>query len=104
LSVGSIGLSIQTPPGGKQASGVVSVRNNAGNPVSGATITASWSGLRSLSNLTATSDAQGFAAFKTSDPIATSGTFTLSVKDVAFPGARYDASKNAVSSASISVP
>jgi hypothetical protein len=81
------------------AKATVTVLNNTGVAVSGATVTGTWSGVVSAtsSGTTSTSGSATLSSPKTS----TSGTFTFTVTGITAAGYSYDAAQNAISSKSI---
>jgi len=83
------------------ATATVTIMDVAGNPISGATVSATWSGLVSatVSGLT---NSSGVVSFN-SPSSSSSGTFTFTVTGVTAAGCTYDALLNSKSSASITV-
>ncbi len=86
----------------RYAIAVVTIKDTAGNPVSGATVSGAWSGAvsRSVSGTTGTS---GTVSFQ-SPSIKKSGTFIFTVTNVVKAGFVYDPSKNVETSDSVVVP
>ena len=100
--VSAISLSLTQNYQGYQASAVVTVRDQAGQVRSGATVNGTWSGLAAATGSALTNNS-GLASFK-SPRVNARGTFTLTVTGITLNGYRYDTSKNVKSSASIATP
>ncbi len=84
-----------TISGNKKSSAAVAsveVRDGDGNPIAGAMVGGSWSGVVSGSDST-TTDAAGIATFRSSRT-RSSGTFTFTVTDVQLSGYAYDPAQN----------
>ncbi len=88
--------------GNVEATAVVTVVQEGGAPVSGATVYGSWSGATSGDQNSVTNDA-GEATFK-SGTRKGGGTFTFSVTDVLKGGYAYDPAQNVETSDSITYP
>jgi PKD repeat protein len=100
LSVGGITMVLVSRSGGAAAQATVLIRRADGTPVSGVSVAGTWSGLVA-GNASVTTDATGRAVF-VSKATKRHGTFTFAVTGASKTGFTYDASQNAVSSASIS--
>lgn len=100
--VGNITMALNTNRQGSAAAATVTVKNSSGAVVPNATVSGSWSGL-ATGNVSATTNSAGQVSF-TSKRVRTSGTITFTVKGISVSGATYDATKNVVTSSSISVP
>ena len=100
--VSAISLSLTQNYQGYQASAVVTVRDQAGQVRSGATVNGTWSGLAAATGSALTNNS-GLASFK-SPRVNARGTFTFTVTGITLNGYRYDTSKNVKSSASIATP
>ena len=87
---------------GTSAQAVVRVVNGNGQPVQGATVGGSWTGL-AKSTSTAMTDANGNAVL-TSKASRKKGTFTIAVTSVTRSGYTYNAGANAETTKSIAVP
>lgn len=99
LAVGSISMSGSTTLAGTQASASVLVKDLAGNPRPGVTVTGNWSGAATGSS-TAKTGLSGTATLSTSRT-KSSGAFTFTVTGLSLDGASYDASFNVESSDTI---
>lgn len=101
--VASIAMSYSTNRRGTStASAVVTVRDESGKAVSGATVTGSWSGLASA-NGTATTNRKGQASFK-SPSVKGGGTFFFTVTGVTASGFGYDSGLNVETTDSVTIP
>ncbi len=80
------------------ATAVITIKDDNGNPVSGATVNVSWSGQVSGSG-SGTTGSNGQVSIKSGK--ASNGTFTVTVTDVSASGFTYNSSLNNVTSASI---
>ncbi len=102
-SVANIAMSLRNSWGSTEATAAVSVRDGSGNPVSGATVSGSWSGAVSGSASLVT-NASGTAAFRSARIRASTGSnFTFTVTGIALTGHTYDPARNAETSDSITV-
>jgi uncharacterized protein (TIGR03790 family) len=100
LHVGAIVMTLNTTPhAGKSATATITIVNSGGVAVSGATVSATWSGL-SNGSATGTTGSNGKVAL-TSSKSKQTGTFTITITNVSAAGYSYDASKNAATTASI---
>lgn len=105
MRVDAIALSLQTTRSGKttyyRCVGNVTVKNQAGTVgVSGASVTANWSGVTSSKAIVASTGTNGIATF--SSPRTTArGTCTLGVTGVSLSGWTYSPSSNVVTSRSL---
>jgi|JI6StandDraft_1071083.scaffolds.fasta_scaffold00545_4 PKD repeat protein len=100
--VANIAMSRSTSKQGTQATATVTVRNQSGALVSGATVTGQWSGLTS-STVSKNTGRQGTAAL-TSARTKSSGTFTFTVTGITISGSTYSPANNTETSDSISTP
>jgi len=98
MRVQSIIMSVIQQPSGDIARATVNVTDTAGNPISGATVTGSFTGTVSGS-ATAITDANGNAVLS-SRRSKKNGTVTFTVTGVTKSGATYDAAQNLQTSAS----
>ncbi len=88
MSVGNIAMSLTPQPRGKtSATAVVPVLSSNGNPVPGATVTGSWSGIVSGS-VSAVTNSSGTVSF-TSSSTKKRGTFTFTVTGISLTGYEY---------------
>jgi PKD repeat protein len=85
----------------KQVRAVVRITTTTGAAVSGASVTGTWSGIIS-GTTTGTSDTNGYVTLSKSTK--RTGSVTFRVSTVTKSGATYDATKNLVTQASITVP
>jgi PKD repeat protein len=100
MRVADIAMSLKVLKNGQgRATAVVSVRDSNGNPVPGATVTGSWSGIVAGSG-SVLSGSSGTASF-TSPQTRASGTFVFTVTGVTLSGYAYNASLNTETSDSI---
>jgi hypothetical protein len=99
VHVKAIAMSISKTKRGTAASATVTIVNNNGAVVSGATVSGSWSGLTtsSASGLTSSTGKVKFTSARTTS----SGTFTFTVNTVTASGYTYLATQNAATSGSI---
>jgi PKD repeat protein len=96
-------MSLRSSWGRTEATASVAVRDNSGNPVSGATVNGTWSGAASGSASVVT-DASGQAAFRSGRLRAGDGSvFAFTVTGITLAGYNYDASRNVETSDSITV-
>ncbi len=100
--VASIAMSRSTSKQGTQATATVTVRNQSGDLVSGATVTGQWSGLTSGTTSKSTSR-KGTAAL-TSSRTKSTGTFIFTVTGITIAGSAYNPANNTETSDSISTP
>ena len=99
MAVSAIAVSLSSNKGGQtQATASVSVRDSNGNPVAGAALNGSWSGVVS-GTASGTTTTSGNASFN-SPRTKSSGTFTFTVNSVSLSGYTYVPSNNAVTSTS----
>ena len=91
--------------GGNRTNGVavVTIRDDAGNLVSGATVEGQWSGLASGTG-TSVTGTDGRATFSSRLVRNANGTFTFTVDDITGAGLVYNSSLNVETSDSITVP
>jgi PKD repeat protein len=101
IYVSALTISSSSSSAAVSATATVTIKDVAGNPISGATVAGSWSGLVSatVSGLTNSSGVLSFSSPSSS----TSGTFTFTVTGVTAAGCTYDAQLNSKSSASVTV-
>lgn len=97
----SIVLSSSSSTTAVSASAVVTIKDKAGNAVSGASVTGSWSGIVQGTAPGAT-NASGVVSFS-SPQSSVSGTFTFTVTGVSALGYTYDPQLNNQTSASVAV-
>jgi PKD repeat protein len=97
IFVGSISMTSSS----STATAVVTITDISGNPISGATVTAAWSGLVSAT-ISGITDNAGAISF-TSPSASSSGTFTFTVTNVSAAGCTYNELLNSKTSASIAV-
>ena len=102
MHVGSITMALVSSSSGKSARATVKIVNASGQPLQGATVTGSWTGLVKETG-TATTDANGNAVL-TSRSSKKKGTFTIAIKNVTRSGSTYNASANVETTKSIVVP
>jgi PKD repeat protein len=100
--VANIAMSRSTSKQGTQATATVTVRNQSGALVSGATVTGQWSGLTS-GTVSKSTSRQGTAAL-TSTRTRNSGTFIFTVTGITIAGSTYNPANNTETSDSISTP
>jgi PKD repeat protein len=102
-SVSNIAMSLRTSWGRTDAQASVTVRDNNGNPVSGATVTGTWSGAVSGSASLVT-NSSGQADFRSARVSATTGSvFTFTVTGITLSGYLYDSARNVETGDSIAV-
>jgi endonuclease/exonuclease/phosphatase family metal-dependent hydrolase len=97
--VGGIAMSTSTRGKRTSATARVTVLDSSGAPVSGASVSGSWSGVVSGSK-SVTTDGNGVASF-TSSKVRGGGTYTFTVNSVTKSGWTYDSSANEETSDSI---
>ncbi len=102
MHVESIDMSVQTSLSRKRAVATVTILDSGGNPVQGATVYGSWSGLTSKS-VSGTTGSDGKVTFYTSWIRGKTGTCTFAVTDVRKDGWVYDPSQNKETSDSITI-
>lgn len=102
IRVWSIGLTVQSVPGGKTVRATVKITNLNGAAVSGVNVSGQWTGLVTGSGSAVTS-ATGDAVI-TSAKTKKSGPVTFKVTGVNRSGYTYSAADSMVSSATITVP
>lgn len=100
MSVADIAMALQAGRRNTRASATVTLRDNQGQPVSGASVTGRWSGIVSGSATLAT-DALGRAVFNSPQVKKTSGTFTFTVESATLDGYSYTPALNVETSDSI---
>ncbi len=100
VHVAAIGLKVSTSRKGTAAMATVTLQDDLGSPVSGATVYGNWSGLTSASVAGNTGSA-GTIVF-TSARTKSVGAFTFTISKVSAAGYTYAASQNTASSATIS--
>jgi uncharacterized repeat protein (TIGR02543 family) len=101
MHVTDIAMSVVSSSGGKSAQAVVTVRDNLGNPVAGAIVKGSWSGIVT-GGVTGTTGADGKAVF-TSKKTKKKGTITFTVTGVSKSGYVYNPAQNLETKDSISI-
>lgn len=101
IYVSSIAMTSSSSSTAVSATATVTIKDVAGNPISGATVTGSWGGLVSatVSGLTNSSGVVSFSSPSSS----TSGTFTFTVTGVTAADYTYNALLNTKTSASVTV-
>ena len=85
------------------ATTTVTIVDGAGNPVNGATVSGSWSGLTTDTD-SETTNAEGHATLNSDQVKNAAGTFTFTVDAVSLTGWTYDQAANVETSDSITVP
>lgn len=100
--VAGITMQLSSNKQGYQATASVTVRNQNGQIVGGATVSGTWSGLTS-GNVSKSTNNRGIAAFN-SARTKNRGTFTFTVTGISAGSIPYDASKNVETTDSISTP
>ena len=85
------------------ATTTVTIVDGAGDPVDGATVSGSWSGLTTDTD-SETTGAEGHATLNSDQVKNAAGTFTFTVDAVSLTGWTYDQAANAETSDSITVP
>ena len=100
MGVSDIAMSLTVAKNGQaRARAVVTVRDNQGRPVAGATVSGRWSGLVSA-NVSGVTASNGTVSF-TSGQSRNRGTFTFTVTGVTLAGHQYDAALNVETADSI---
>ena len=95
VSVGSITVAaVGAGQGKKRGQATVTVVNNCGNPVAGATVTGNFSGTLTQSGISAVTNSSGIAVLQTSGAVKGTVTVTFCVSGVAKSGMTYNASAN----------
>lgn len=104
MHVSSITMSVTTAGKKKYAKATVYIFNSYNKPLSGATVTGSWSGLTGDTD-TGVTDSQGKVTLS-SDNVnkSVSGTFEFCVDNVTLDGYTYDSTANAETCDSITTP
>lgn len=102
IYVANIAMSLSTSKQGSQATATVTVRNQNGVLISGATVTGQWSGLTS-GTVSKSTSRQGVAAL-TSARTRSTGTFTFTVTGITVSGSTYSPTRNVETSDSITTP
>lgn len=102
IYVAGISMGLTSSKQGYQASATVTVRNQSGALVSGATITGQWSDLAS-GTVSRSTSRNGTATF-TSSRTRSRGTFTFSVTGITLSGYTYMPSQNIETQDSIATP
>jgi PKD repeat protein len=101
MSVANIAMSLRSNRGRSDALASVTVRDGSGNPVPGAQVSGTWSGVVS-GNASVTTNSSGVADFRSASVKATTGsTFIFTVTGVTLAGYAYDAARNVETSDSI---
>jgi PKD repeat protein len=101
LHVAGIAMSLRTFKSDADALASVTVRDNTGRAISGASVSGTWSGVVSGS-MSAMTNRSGVANLRSAKVRAPAGSvFSFTVTGIAFPGYTYDASLNAETSDSI---
>jgi hypothetical protein len=103
INIGAITMGASRSISGYTATAAVSVRDAYGKLMPDATVTGNWSGPVSANGVTITTDSTGSGTLA-SPPSATRGTFKFTVTNVALAGFAYNASQNAVTSATATPP
>jgi len=94
MSVANIAMSLSSSRSRTNALASVTVRDGSNNPVPGAQVTGTWSGVVS-GNATVTTNSSGAADFRSASVKATTGsTFTFTVTGITLSGYTYDAASN----------
>lgn len=102
LYVAGISMGLTSSKQGYQASATVTVRNQNGALVSGATVTGQWSGLAS-GTVSRSTSRNGTTTF-TSSRTRNRGTFTFNVTGITLSGYSYKPSQNVETQDSIATP
>jgi hypothetical protein len=101
MSVANIAMSLSSSRSRTNALASVTVRDGSNNPVPGAQVTGTWSGVVS-GNASVTTNSSGAADFRSASVKATTGsTFTFTVTGITLSGYTYDAASNVETSDSI---
>lgn len=100
--VANIAMSVSSSKSGYTATATVTVRNQAGQVVSNASVTGAWSGLVS-GTASKTTGRTGTAAF-TSAKTKNRGTFIFTVTGITISGSTYNSGSNVETSDSIATP
>ncbi len=100
--VANIAMSLSTSKQGTLATATVTVRNQSGSLVSGATVTGQWSGLTS-GTISKSTSRTGTAAL-TSARTKSTGTFTFTVTGITISGSTYSPARNVETSDFIATP
>jgi PKD repeat protein/predicted secreted protein len=103
MYVFSIEMSGKTAGVNRSATAVVTIRDTAGNPVSGATVYGTWSG-DYAATVNGVTGADGTVSFTSGNVKLAGATFTFTVDDVVLAGYAYDPSLNVEDSDTIVVP
>jgi subtilisin family serine protease len=101
MFVSDIAMSGKKAGPNRSATAVVTIRDTAGNLVSGATVYGTWSGATSGS-VSGTTGSNGAVSFQSAN-VRTAGTFTFTVNDVTKSGFIYDHNLNVETSDSVTV-
>lgn len=102
IYVANIAMSLSSSRQGTQANATVTVRNQNGALVSGATVTGQWSGL-TTGTVSRSTSRQGVAAL-TSARTRSTGTFTFTVTGITITGSTYSPTRNVETTDSITTP
>ena len=102
MSVSAIVMQAVAKKNQRTATATVTIRDDKGNPVPGASVSGSWSGVVS-GQLTATTGTDGRIAFK-SPTTRSGGTFTFTVNAVNKTGFVYNPVLNVMTSSSLTIP
>ena len=100
--VAGIAMKVSSGRKGYQATASVTVRNQNGQAVRGATVTGTWSGLTS-GTASKSTGRTGVAAISSSRS-KSRGTFVFTVTGIALSGYTYDPDRNTETSDSIATP
>ncbi len=99
IFVNSITMTASSSTTAVSAAAAVTIKDRNGNPIPGATVTGTWSGIVQGTS-SGTTNSSGVASLSSPQSSA-SGTFTFTVTGVSAPGYTYNAQLNVKSSASI---
>ena len=102
MRVADIAMSVQVAKNGQaKATAAVKVLNGSGQPVPGAVVTGSWSGIVNSTGATATTGSTGIASLVSPNARKTSGSFVFTVTGVTLAGYEYQPATNTETSDSI---
>jgi len=102
MRVGDIALSVQVAKNGQaKATAAVKVLNGSGQPVAGAVVTGTWSGIVGRTGATASTGSNGVASLVSPNTRSTSGSFVFTVTGVTLAGHEYQPGANTETSDSI---
>jgi len=102
IYVANIAMNLSSSRQGTQANATVTVRNQNGALVSGATVTGQWSGL-TTGTVSRSTSRKGVAAL-TSARTRSTGTFTFTVTGITITGSTYSPTRNVETTDSITTP